>query len=273
MADMTKKYWLKLEDGFLDSGHIKVLKAKENGKDLILFYLAIMLKSIRDVGHLKFSDTVPYDEEMLAAVTDTGIETVRQATANLKSLGLLEVLENGTMFLTDMPNRVGRESDSYERVRAFRSREKEKRKPLQGNAGVTVGNGGATFCNGNKEEEKEVDLEEEKKQRKRKVKPPDGGDAALDSVISQYTSDEGLKTAVNEFIKMRKLKRKPVTDTALKQFFARLDKLAATDADKIEIFNRSTQNGWTSIWPLETDKQPLGRALQPKPQINYNEED
>ena len=39
-------YWLKLQDNFFERDEIKIIEAMPNGKDYILFYLKIMLKSI-----------------------------------------------------------------------------------------------------------------------------------------------------------------------------------------------------------------------------------
>lgn len=254
----AKKYWLKLEEGFLDSGHIKVLKSKENGKELILFYLAIMLKSIRDEGHLMFSATIPYDEEMLAAVTDTDIGIVKTATAMLKELGLIEIVDGGIMYLTDIPRRTGKESDSAQRMR-------EHRKRLLSQCDGTFAQSDANI-----EKDEEIDVKEEKSKKKRKTAPP--GSKALDSIISSYTSDESLVLAIREFIKMRTLKKKPLTDTAFKKILAELDTLASTTQGKAEILSRSANNGWTGIYALTEPPRPQERASQAKKQINYDEE-
>lgn len=135
-----KKYWLKLEKDFLNSSQIKVIKNMKNGKDYIIFYLALMLESVNSEGHLRFSDLVPYNEEMLASITDTNVDIVRSAMQIFESLGLIQVFQNGTLFLPDVPKRVGKECESAERVRLYR----EKHKMLQCNNDVTN-------CNTNKE--------------------------------------------------------------------------------------------------------------------------
>lgn len=131
-----KKYWLKLEKDFLNSSQIKVIKNMKNGKDYIIFYLALMLESVNSEGHLRFSDFVPYNEEMLASITDTNVDIVRSAMRIFESLGMIQVLENGTLYLPDVPKRVGRECESAERVRLYR----ERHKVLQCNNDVTKSN-------------------------------------------------------------------------------------------------------------------------------------
>jgi len=147
----NKKYWLKLEEGFFDSGQIKVIKALPNGRDYIIFYLAIMLESIHTEGHLRLTELVAYNEDTLASVTGINVDIIRAATHILKGFGMLEILEDGTIFLPDVPKRIGKESESAERVRLYR----EKHLALQCNTDVTK-------CNDNKEKDK--DKEKDKKE-------------------------------------------------------------------------------------------------------------
>lgn len=121
----TKKYWLKLNKDFLKSPQIKVIKGMANGKDYIIFYLALMLESIETVGHLRFTSFVPYNAEMLASITDTNIDIVRSATKIFCELGLMQIFDDGTIFMTQVPDMTGKECDSAERVRAFRKRKAE----------------------------------------------------------------------------------------------------------------------------------------------------
>lgn len=117
-----KRYWLKLEKNFLQSRFVKVIKNMPNGKDYIIFYLALMLESIESVGHLRMSELVPYNEDMLASVTDTNVDIVRTAMKIFVELGMVTVLSDGTIFLPEVPAITGKESDSAERVRRFRER-------------------------------------------------------------------------------------------------------------------------------------------------------
>jgi len=133
-----KRYWLKLDKDFLESPHMKVIKNMPNGKDYVLFYLSLMLKSIETVGHLRFSDLVPYSEEMLASITDTNVDIVRSAVRIFCELGLMQKLDNGTIFLTQVASMTGKETESAERVRLFRERQKQL--PLQCNNDVTESN-------------------------------------------------------------------------------------------------------------------------------------
>ena len=150
MADEKKRYWIKLDKNFLKSSQMKVIKAMPNGKDYIIFYLSLMLESVETVGHLRFTALVPYNAEMLSAITDTNIDIVKNAVKIFCELGLMQIFDDGTIFLPQVPEMTGKESESAERVRNYRQRVKEKEKTL-----ALQCNGDVTKSNDNKEKEKD----------------------------------------------------------------------------------------------------------------------
>ena len=77
--DTERYYWLKLDRGFFKRHDITVIEDMPNGKDYVLFYLKLMLESVDHEGALRFSDTIPYSETMLARVTKTNVDIVRSA--------------------------------------------------------------------------------------------------------------------------------------------------------------------------------------------------
>lgn len=145
-----KRYWLKLDKDFLKSPQIKVIKNLPNGKDYIIFYLSLMLESIETVGHLRFTSLIPYNDEMLSAVTDTNIDIVRSAIKLFCELGIIKIFDDGTIFIPTVPKMTGKECESAERVRKYRNKLKENEiKALQCNTEVTK-------CNDNKEKDKQI---------------------------------------------------------------------------------------------------------------------
>lgn len=73
------------------------------------------------------------------------------------------------------------------------------------------------------------------------------------NVIKEYTSNPLLLESLNDFVKMRKKIKSPLTDKALTLLFSNLDKLAKTDQQKIEILNRSIMNSWKGVFPIKQD--------------------
>ena len=77
--DKEKYYWLKLDRYFFKRHDICIMEDMPEGKLLVLFYLKLMVEAIDHEGALRFSDSVPYTEAMLASVTKTDAEFVKQA--------------------------------------------------------------------------------------------------------------------------------------------------------------------------------------------------
>lgn len=120
-----------------------------NGKDYILFYLKLLLESIDHEGQLRFSDTIPYNEQMLSVITNTNIDVVRSAMDIFKELNMIDIFDDQTIYMAEVNKLIGSETTSAERVRKHR----QSQKLLQCNADVTK-------CNTELEKEKEKEYRE-----------------------------------------------------------------------------------------------------------------
>lgn len=84
--------------------------------------------------------------------------------------------------------------------------------------------------------------------------------ASYDEIINDYTENEELRSALVEFVKMRKMIKKPLTNKALSLLLTSkkgLDELASTDAEKIDIVNQTIMHSWQGFFPLK-DKEKRG---------------
>jgi len=115
-----KYYWLKLKKDFFKRHDIRVVEAMPNGKDYILFYLKLLLESVDHDGNLRFSDTVPYNSEMLAAVAGTNLDIVRSAVKLFCELGMMTHMDDGTLFMAQVKNMTGTVTDWAEKKRTYR---------------------------------------------------------------------------------------------------------------------------------------------------------
>lgn len=117
MADYNKErfYWLKLKRDFFKRHDIQIIESMPNGKDYVLFYLKLMVESIDHEGELRFSDTIPYNEQMLSVVTNTNIDIVRSAIKLLTELGIVEVLDDQTLYLKEVKALIGSQTISAEK--------------------------------------------------------------------------------------------------------------------------------------------------------------
>lgn len=76
---------------------------------------------------------------------------------------------------------------------------------------------------------------------------------SYETIIDEFTKSEALKNALYEFIKMRKLIKRPLTDRALSLLIGRLKELGKTEAVQIAILNQSIINNWQSVYPLKNN--------------------
>lgn len=110
----TKFYWLQLKEDFFESDAIEWLEEQEpNGRDYAYFYLKLCLKSlksngilIRSVGNI----LIPYDNKKLAELTKMDFDTVTVAMELLKKIGLVQILDNGEIYITQLENLIGSKS-------------------------------------------------------------------------------------------------------------------------------------------------------------------
>ncbi len=108
-----KYYWLKLKEDFFDDDAISWLEEQPKGKEYALFYLKLCLKSLKTDGILirtVGTMLVPYDMKKLSEITKTEFDTVVVAMELMKNIGLVEILENGEIFLPGLHQMVGSES-------------------------------------------------------------------------------------------------------------------------------------------------------------------
>lgn len=132
----TKFYWLQLKEDFFESDAIEWLEEQEpNGRDYAYFYLKLCLKSlksngilIRNVGNI----LIPYDNRKLAELTKMDFDTVTVAMELLKKIGLVEVLDNGEIYITQLENLIGSKSLGAlkkQQQRLLRGQEEDKCPP------------------------------------------------------------------------------------------------------------------------------------------------
>lgn len=121
MSEPDKKfYWLKLKKDFFKRHDIRIIEAMPNGKDYILFYLKLLVESLDHDGELRFSDSIPYTEEMLATITNTNVDIVRSAIKLFTQLNMMSKFDDGTILLIQVGSMTGSETAYAEKKRIYR---------------------------------------------------------------------------------------------------------------------------------------------------------
>lgn len=76
-----------------------------------------------------------------------------------------------------------------------------------------------------------------------------------DTIIDLKVRDEQVKTTIYEFIKMRKLIKKPMTNRALELMIGKLQRIADNPQTAVEILEQSIMNNWQDIYELKNKKK------------------
>ena len=245
---MAKKYyWLKLKEDFFRNKKIKKLRKIAGGDTYTVIYLKMQLLSLQNEGTLIYEGVENSFAEEIALEIDEDIDNVKITLSFLSQNGLLEEISQDHFIMTETVECIGSEGSSAERVRKHRALKQQK--VLQCNAPVTIGN-----TEKEKEKEIDIDLEKDKKKEKKESKK----DNNYDSIINELVSDEDIKEALYEFLKMRKLIKAPMTDRALRQLINKLYTLSTNKEEQLQILDNSIINNWSSLYPLKNENNNKG---------------
>ena len=180
---------------------VKKLRRIAGGDTFTIIYLKLMLLSLKSDGRLYFDGVEDTFHEELALEIDEDPENVRVTILYLEKMGLLQLLQEDEMYLTQMDSLILSESESAQRVRKHRANQKM----LQCNAPVTDSN--AIETNGNTytytDTYTDTDINTEKKKKKKE---------------HQQEVDEFFETMWNLYI--RKEGKSAVTKKAKEEIFS-----------------------------------------------------
>lgn len=124
-------FYLMLKESFYDSDDMVLLESMENGYKYSNILLKLYLRSLKDKGKLMYKDRIPYSVEMLAKLTRHDPDTVRRAIQIFQQMGIIEILDNGAIFMMDIENYIGKSSTEADRRRAYDRRIAQEKKLLQ----------------------------------------------------------------------------------------------------------------------------------------------
>lgn len=120
LSDNKKYYYIRLKDSFFDSDEMKVMESMKDGYLYGNILLKLYLRSLKNNGCLMLNERIPYNAEMLATITGHQVGTIKQALTIFKDLGLIEVLDNGAIYMLDIQNFIGNSSSDGDSKRAHR---------------------------------------------------------------------------------------------------------------------------------------------------------
>lgn len=122
MSEDKKYYYLRIKENFYETDDIKILQAMDNGYLYSDILMKLYLKSLKTDGKLMFKEHIPYNAKMIATITNHNIDVVEKALGIFNQLGLIEILDNGAIYMLDIQNFIGQSSSEADRKREYRNR-------------------------------------------------------------------------------------------------------------------------------------------------------
>lgn len=111
--------------------------------------------------------------------------------------------------------------------------------------------------NKNKQEKEKQVKEKEKEKEKSGASRTSGAKRTCmgdyDLIINANITDDAVKDALHEFIRMRKAIKKPLTIRALELLIKKLQSMSNNSETQLDLLNQSIMNCWQSIYPLRND--------------------
>ena len=119
---------MRLKQDFFETEEMIILESMQDGYLYSNILLKLYLRSLKRDGKLMFNDTIPYSAEVLATVTRHSVGTIEKAMDVFQKLGLVEVMDDGAIYMLQIQEYIGKSSTEAERKKRYRDRIKlEKR--------------------------------------------------------------------------------------------------------------------------------------------------
>ena len=122
MADNQKYYYMRLKQDFFETEEMIILESMQDGYLYSNILLKLYLRSLKRDGKLMFNDAIPYSAEVLATVTRHSVGTIEKAMDVFQKLGLVEVMDDGAIYMLQIQNFIGKSSTEAERKKRYRDK-------------------------------------------------------------------------------------------------------------------------------------------------------
>ena len=139
MSDNKRYYYLKVKENFFDREEVIILQSMPDGYLYSDILMKMYLRSLKNEGKLMFKGVIPYTPIVLAQVVRHQVGTVEKALKIFQDLDLVEVLDNGAIYMCDIQSFIGESSSEADRKRSYRQKIKNEKNLLKRMSGQTFG--------------------------------------------------------------------------------------------------------------------------------------
>lgn len=279
-------YWIKLKTDFFNQETIDFLMGQKNGCQYIVLYQMLCLMTANNEGKLCSNIgelIVPYDVDKIARDTKYfDFDTVTVALGLFKRIGLIYEEDAGVLKISNIDTMVGSESKWAEKKRLQREKKKKQLNITGSNREIKCLKGDIVRQEIDIDIEKDIELDididkekdiyinninnnknKNKQEKEKQVKEKSGASRTsgakrtcmgdYDLIINANITDDAVKDALHEFIRMRKAIKKPLTIRALELLIKKLQSMSNNSENQLDLLNQSIMNCWQSIYPLRND--------------------
>ena len=199
--------------------------------------LKLYLRSLKNDGKLLVNERIPYNATILANITRMPVAVVEKAIQIFKELELIEVLDNGAIYMLDIQNFIGESSTEADRKRLYRKKIEEEKLLISGQMSGQISDKTPPEI----ELEKEIDIEIEKdtELKKKKVDTSVSSSNKLQPIIDKWNS-LNLSKIIN--IKGNRLK---LLNTRIKEYGEHQIIQAIDNINKSSFLKGQNNRNWT----------------------------
>lgn len=246
MSDNKKYYYLKLKDNFFDSDSIVILESMPDGYLYSNILLKLYLRSLKSDGKLLFNDRIPYNPTMLSQLTRHNVGVVEKALQIFSELDLIEILDNGAIYMLDIQNYIGNSSTEADRIRNYRNTIKQEKQSVQ--MLQQMYDKSTPEIEIEKEIEKEIEIELEKRVKSTKEKKAKTSFSQTDYIKAQNFSPY-LEEKLIEWLEYKKERRETYKETGLKALCTQIKNrlIEFSDIAICNLIDECMANGWRGI--------------------------
>lgn len=202
---------------------------------------------------LSLPDNWDYSIAGLVAISLENETSIKSALSELKKLGYLEVIKL-------MPNesetgRIDYIYNIYEKPKQEGKKQEVENLPLEilevENQGQLNTNNKYNNINIINTKKQNIDYINNNNKKERKK-------TSYDEILNSMIEDDDVKNTICDYIKMRKLIKKPMTDRAVTMLINKLYKLSNNKQIQIKILEQSILKNWTDIYPYKEENNYAG---------------
>lgn len=256
MAISKKYFYMRLKEDFFDSEEMVLLETLPDG----ILYQNILMKmycrSLKSEGRLMFNNVIPYNAEILAKITRMQVGTVEKALDIFQQMGLIEILDNGAIYMMNIQSFIGESSTEGDRKRDYRSKIESEKKLISQSVDKCPDK-----CPTNVHHIRDKDILDIYN-----INIYDDFESEFETIWKAYPRKEGKTNALKAYIKARSDNNKPVSFEQVQQGVERYVKyIKANNTEQKYIKHGSTwfnQHCWDDDYTIsDNSSRPEGYEI------------